>query len=104
MSVKLLITYNIKPAQEEEYYRFMMDEFLPTAQSIGLVMVEGWSTAWGDYPDRLIGLVAENQHTIQEILDGEGWLQLENRLASFVKDYQREPVLYRNGFQFLKPT
>lgn len=103
MPVKLLITYNVKPAYEETYYRFMMGEFLPAAQSLGLEMVEGWHTAWGDYPQRLIGLAAEDQKTIEEALASERWQEVETELARYVTDYQRRAVPYRNGFQFLKP-
>lgn len=103
MPVKLLIAYNVKPTQEEVYYRFMMGEFLPKAQSMGLVMVEGWHTAWGNYPQRLIGLVAESQTALQQILDGEQWREIEAKLKQHVTDYQRQAVRYRSGFQFLKP-
>jgi hypothetical protein len=104
MPVKLLIAYNIKPAQEEIYYRFMMGEFLPAAQGMGLVMVEGWHTAWGNYPQRLIGLVAESHSVLEQILDQEQWREMELKLGQYVTDYQRHVVPYRSGFQFLRPT
>lgn len=103
MLVKLLIAYNVKPAREEEYLRFMMGEFLPAAQNMGLIMVDGWRTAWGDYPERLIGLVAESHKSLQEILSSERWREIEAELAQYVTDYQRQAVPHRSGFQFLKP-
>jgi hypothetical protein len=103
-AVKLLITYNVKPAREEAYYRFMAGEFLPTVQKIGLIMVEAWRTAWGDYPERLIGLVAEDHQAIAQILAGEPWREIEAELEQYVEDYQRKLVPYRSGFQFLKPS
>ncbi|GAB4526881.1 MAG: hypothetical protein Kow0063_01570 [Anaerolineae bacterium] len=103
MPVKLLITYNIKPTREEAYYRFMTGEFLPAAQSIGLQTIEAWRTVWGDYPQRLIEMVAESPQVLQEILDSERWRDMETRLERYVDDYQRRMVPYRNGFQFLKP-
>jgi len=102
MPVKLLIAYNVKPALEEEYYRYMMGEFLPGAQSMGLVMVEGWRTAWGDYPQRLLGLIAESQQDLEKVLDSQRWRDMEAKLAGFVDDYQRLAVPYRSGFQFFK--
>ena len=54
MSLKLLLSYNIKPNREAEYYRFVLGEFLPELQSVGLLMDEGWHTAYGDYPIRLL--------------------------------------------------
>ena len=100
--VKLLITYSVRPAREEAYYRFMSGEFLPGAQSIGLVMVEAWRTAWGDYPDRLMGMVADNPEMLEQILNSQHWREMKHKLAEYVKDYQEQVVPYRNGFQFLK--
>lgn len=103
MPIKLLIAYNLKSGREEEYYRFMMGEFLPTAQSIGLHMVEAWRTLWGDYPQRLIELVADSQKALNETLDSGRWREMETKLEHYVDDYQRLTVPYRSGFQFFKP-
>jgi hypothetical protein len=103
MPPKLLIVYNVKPAREEAYYRFLMGEFLPVMQSIGLEMVEAWGTAWGDYPQRLIGLTTDGQKALHEILNSERWHEMEAKLADYVDDYRRQVVPYRSGFQFLKP-
>jgi hypothetical protein len=102
MPVKLLIAYNVKTGREEEYYRFVMGEFLPTAQSIGLEIVEAWRTVWGDYPERLIAMAADSQAELNEILDGERWQEMETKLGSYVSDYQRRAVPFRSGFQFFK--
>jgi hypothetical protein len=102
-AVKVLIAYNVKPAREEAYYRFIAGEFLPMLQSIGLVMVEAWHTAWGNYPQRLVALVAEDHKTLEEVLDSSAWRQIEAKLISYVEDYQCQIVGYRSGFQFLKP-
>jgi len=103
MPIKLLITYDIDAGREEEYYRFIMGEFLPAAQSIGLHMVEAWRTAWGDYPQRLIELVADSQQSLNEILDSERWREMETKLEQYVDNYQRLAVPFRGGFQFFKP-
>jgi hypothetical protein len=100
--VKLLIAYSVRPAREEAYYRFMSGEFLPGAQGIGLVMVEAWQTAWGDYPDRLMGMIADNPEVLEQILGSQDWREMKHKLAEYVKDYREQVVPYRNGFQFLK--
>ena len=103
MPIKLLITYDIDAGREEEYYRFIMGEFLPAAQSIGLHMVEAWRTAWGDYPQRLIELVTDSQQSLNEILDSERWREMETKLEQYVDNYQCLAVPFRGGFQFFKP-
>jgi hypothetical protein len=103
MPIKLLITYDVKSGREEEYYRFIMGEFLPAAQSVGLHMVEAWRTAWGDYPERLIEMVADNQQSLNEILDDERWREMETKLKQYVDNYQHMAVSLRSGFQFFIP-
>ena len=68
MEVKLLLVYNIKARREAEYYRYVMGEFLPTLQNMGLYMTEGWHTAYGDYPVRLIAFQADNRIEMEKIL------------------------------------
>jgi hypothetical protein len=104
MSVKLLIAYSLKPGREEIYYRFMMAEFLPSLQDMKLTMAEAWQTAWGDYPQRLIGLVAEDKATVEETLASQRWREIEDKLIRYVTDYQRQLVPARSGFQFFEPT
>lgn len=103
MQVKLLITYNIRPHREDEYYRFMMGEFIPTAQSVGLMMTDGWQTAYGDYPDRLFAFVVEDEEKVFEILRSERWRKIETKLLKLVTDYEARVVPKRAGFQFFQP-
>ncbi len=104
MSVKLLIAYSLKPGREEIYYRFMMAEFLPSLQDMNLTMAEVWQTAWGNYPQRLIGLVAEDRTTVEETLASQRWREIEDKLNRYVTDYRRQLVPARNRFQFFEPT
>ena len=68
MEVKLLLVYNIRSHRETEYYRYVMGEFLPTLQNMGLYMTEGWHTAYGDYPVRLVVFQADNRIEMEKIL------------------------------------
>lgn len=103
-AVKLLLVYDVKPAMDETYYRFMSGEFLPGMQNIGLILVEAWRTAWGNYPQRLVALVAEDHRALEDILDSKQWHDMETKLRRYVKGYRCQIVAYRNGFQFLKPA
>ncbi len=104
MSVKLLIAYSLKPGREEIYYRFMMAEFLPALQDMKLTMAEAWQTAWGNYPQRLIELSADDQTAVEEVLASQHWREIEDKLMRYVTDYRRQLVPARRGFQFFGPT
>ena len=104
MEVKLLLVYNIKPHRETEYYRYVMGEFLPTLQNMGLYMTEGWHTAYGDYPIRLIVFQADSRVQMEKILKSPEWEAVREKLLKFVRDYEQRVVSARNVFQFFIPS
>ena len=104
MESKLLLTYNIKPNREAEYYRFVLGEFLPNLQDIGLMMIEGWHTAYGDYPVRLIAFRAQDDADIRDILKSNTWMGGKEKLLKLVTDYEERLVPARNVFQFFIPS
>lgn len=104
MEVKLLLAYNIKPNREDEYYRYVLGEFLPSLQNVGLHMVEGWHTAYGDYPLRLIALRTEDEKTMQEVIKSKEWKEAREKLLKLVRDYEERIVPAKNVFQFFIPA
>lgn len=96
----MLLTYNIIDARQEPYMRFMLNEFIPTLQSIGLTNVGVWHTAWGDYPVRLLVFVSENSSAMTRALKGDVFNDMEEKLKSYVNDYTRRIVPFDPGFQF----
>ncbi len=99
MRVKLLLSYDIRPGVEEQYYHFMSTEFLFWAHEQGLLLSDAWYTLYGPYPSRVIGLVAEDVRHLSQLLNSPEWAVLEARLQDFVTNYQRRVIPYRGGFQ-----
>ena len=99
MLLKLLITYNVKDDVSEEYRQFVLGEFLPEVQKMGLAVTEVWLTAYGDYPERQTELVSRDEDTMWRILNSTEWNQLEGRLKEYVNDFMRKVVPYQPGFQ-----
>jgi hypothetical protein len=104
MEVKLLLVYDIKPEREAEYYRYMLGEFLPALQNMGLIMAEGWHTAYGNYPMRLFAFRAENARELQNIINSDEWKKAKQRLLKLVRNYEERVVLAKNMFQFFVPS
>lgn len=97
---KLLLTYNILLHQQEAYLRFVVDEFIPTLQSLGLTNQGVWHTAYGNYPIRLLVFVSETPEAMQKALASETWNEMEKKLQTFVADYSRRVVPNEPYFQF----
>ncbi len=99
--VKFLLTYDIRPEIQDQYFQFVLGEMVPTLQSMGLVMGGAWHTAYGQYPMRLVEFVAEDRATLERVLTSPVWEDLESRLQRFVHNYSRKTVpLRENVFQF----
>jgi len=98
--MKLLISYNIDIENAREYYEFALGQYIPMMQSLGLELSEAWHTAYGDYPNRLIGFVARDAKVMKEVMHGETWIDLNDKLLEFVTDLDYKVIPYSLGFQF----
>ena len=98
--VKLLLTYDILEGQENAYRRFVMEEFLPRAQSLGLAPTDAWYTAYGDYPGRLIGLVAESAVMATTARQSQQWREMIEKLQGFTRNLTQRLVRQSGGFQW----
>jgi hypothetical protein len=98
------MAYNIRPNREAEYYRYVLGEFLPELQRVGLIMDEGWHTAHGDYPVRLIAFRAQDGVDIQDVLNSSIWRKGRDQLLKLVRDYEERLVPDRNAFRFFIPS
>jgi hypothetical protein len=99
-AVKLILTFDPIPERQEAYFQYVLGEFVPTLEHLGLRMCEFWHTAYGAYPLRLTGFIAPNRTTIESILASEDFQHLEHKLQDFVQNYERRVVLVRGDFQF----
>lgn len=97
---RLLIQYDIRLDMYEPYYQFIMNEFLPGMQNMGLHPVAAYHTAYGNYPLRQMDFVSESLDTVREVFESERWGTLENQLKAFTIHYDRKVVRYRDTFQF----
>lgn len=99
VGVKLLLSYEVDSESLQDYYQFVMSNYIPTMQTLGLQMSEAWQTAYGTVPNRLIGFVTDNQENMMAILDNETWLRLNEQLEQYVSDFSYKVIPYRGGFQ-----
>jgi hypothetical protein len=97
--MKLLMEYDVNQDTLQDYYQFIMGQYVPALQSMGLQMSEAWHTAYGTAPNRLIGFVCGDRQTIDRLLDSDLWLDLNNELEKYVSDLRFKVVPYRGGFQ-----
>ncbi|MBZ0308336.1 MAG: hypothetical protein K8I82_19885 [Anaerolineae bacterium] len=97
---KLILTYDIRAEYQAQYNQFMLGEFIPGLQTLGLYITGVYHTLHGDYPARLAEFVTEGKDIMQKSLESEQFTSLEDRLKKYTQNYTRKVVKFRNGFQF----
>lgn len=99
MPVKLLMTWDIAPEREQEYFEFVIGEFIPGIQHLGFETIEAWATIYGDYPQILVAMLAPDLPGAQRVINSVEWSSLQERLFGFVKNYSVKLVPNKGGFQ-----
>lgn len=98
--VKLLMSWDIAPEHEQEYFEFVVREFIPGVQRMGFELSDAWATVFGPQPQILVGAVAPTSTRAREIMGSSEWKSLQNQLMDYVRNYQDKIVDVRTGFQF----
>ncbi len=100
MSVKVLMTWDIAGERDNEYFEFIIGEFIPGVQRLGLQPAEAWATVYGSYPQIQVGLLAPDAMQARQILGSNDWSLLQDRLFNYVKNFSYKVVTAKTGFQF----
>lgn len=100
MSVKLIMTWDINPEFEQEYFEFVVREFLPEVQKLGFKLSDAWVTVYGDQPQILVSAILPSNQKIVKVIQSEKWTTLLDKLLNFVTDYEQKIVPASAGFQF----
>jgi hypothetical protein len=94
------MTWDISPDREQEYFEFVIGEFIPGIQRLGLEPTEAWATIYGEYPQIMVAMLAPDLPDAQRILNSVEWGRLREQLFSFVKNFSHKLVPAKGGFQF----
>lgn len=100
MTIKLLMTWDIAPEHEQEYFEFVIGEFIPGIQRMGLDPIEAWATIYGEYPQIQVAMLAPSLLQAQQALGSSDWTNLRDKLFTFVRNYSYKLVDSKGGFQF----
>jgi hypothetical protein len=99
MAVKLIMTWDILPGKEQEYFEFVVRDFIPGMQRMGLEPSDAWYTMYGDQPQILAAVQSSSLNTLQRVLDSQEWQSLTRQLLDYIEDFSFKVVPARAGFQ-----
>lgn len=96
---KLLMSWNIQPGREDEYFEFVVQEFGPGLLELGVRPTDAWYTYYGDHPQILTGGVVDDLASLWHALSSDKWRALKKRLLDYVSDYNQKVIRASGGFQ-----
>ncbi|OGT26484.1 MAG: hypothetical protein A2Z17_06100 [Gammaproteobacteria bacterium RBG_16_66_13] len=99
MPTKLLMTWDILPGKEQEYFEFVVRELVPGMQRLGIQPTEAWLTTFGERPQILTGGVTDDLSSMRTALGTTEWQTLRDRLNEFVSNFDLKVVRASGGFQ-----
>jgi len=94
------LTWDISPEREQEYFEFVVREFLPEVQQMGFEVSDAWVTAYGQHPQILVGAVMPSIEKITEAIHSKAWGNLVSKLMDFVVNFEYKIAPANSGFQF----
>ncbi len=100
MPVKVLMTWDIAQDNEQEYFEFVIGEFVPGMQRLGFQPLDAWATLYGDYPQIQVGMIASDAETAQRMLETAEWVSLREKLFDYIENFSYKVIPARTGFQF----
>ena len=96
MTVKLNHYWEIIPALNEEYNKFITRKFIPGVNSLGMHTVAGWTVLVGAYSEIIFETACNDLELLEKALQNRKYKELKANLFNFVKNYKTK-VLVTTG-------
>lgn len=101
-NVKLLMRWDIKPEREQDYFEFVVREWVPGITRLGMEPTGAWFTAYshGKQPQIMAEGLVDDVETMRRILKSKEWAKLHEKLLDHVINYEHKVVRVTGDFQF----
>ena len=89
--------YNVLPGKDDEHYRFVKDECLPTLKELGVPMTGGWRLVVGTGPKILAECTARGIVEIAKAVDSSQFRRLVRKLKNEIASDYSSRILAPTG-------
>jgi hypothetical protein len=93
------MTWDILPGREQEYFEFVVREFIPSMQRLGLEPTDAWVTVYGQQPQIMASAQMPTLASLNQVLASQEWDDLTRLLLDYVENFNIKIVPARSGFQ-----
>ncbi len=100
-SVKILMQWDIKAGMNNEYFEYVMREWLPNATKLGLTPIEAWYNVYAasNIPSIMAGAIAADESAMRAIITSDDWMELQDELLEYVENYRYKIVRVTGEYQ-----
>lgn len=99
MSAKILMRWNVEAETDSEYFEFLVHEFIPGLNKLGVLEIQVWYTQYGECEQKLASGITKSMDDMKRILKSKEWDTLIEKLNGYVSDFSKKVVPATNGFQ-----
>ena len=99
MAAKVLMSWDVRSETESEYFEFLVHEFIPGLNKMGISDIQVWYTQYGDCEQKLASGIANSTQEMQIALSSHAWEELNEKLQNFVDDFSQKVIEATGGFQ-----
>ena len=93
MTVKLNHYWTIASMHKREYEKFVINEFVPGVNRLGMHTVAGWSVMIGAYSEIIVETVANDLDLLETALRDPGFQQLKASLLNYIRKYKTKVLI-----------
>lgn len=99
MAAKLIMNWDVRPETEAEYFEFLVHEFIPGLNRLGIAEIQVWYTAYGECEQKQAEGIMQSTDGMKQVLQSDDWFELTEKLESFVNNLGQKVVAATGGFQ-----
>ena len=99
MPTKILMSWDIRQETESEYFEFLVHEFIPGLNKLGIIEIQVWYTQYGDCEQKLASGITPDSEKMAAAMKSNQFEELINKLGTFVTNYDQKVIPASNGFQ-----
>jgi hypothetical protein len=93
------MTWDILPGREQEYFEFVVRDFIPGIQQMGMEPNDAWFTMYGSQPQIMVAAQVSTMSKQKKLLGSNDWKNLSQNLLDYVENRNLKVVPARGGFQ-----
>lgn len=99
MPTKILMSWDIRQETESEYFEYLVHEFIPGLNKLGIIEIQVWYTQYGDCEQKLASGIAPTKEKMTAAMQSEQFENLISKLGTYVTNYDQKVISATGGFQ-----